>query len=182
MNTSHFLRHLSLAAVSLAVAACGGEAEVEPIEAISSATEQATPLIAQADTTAEGIWAHLREADYQNSWRRWPGTEQLYTGVEPHGMLLTTYVNDLAYDALTNGAATMPEGAIIVKENYMPDRTFAAVTTMYKVRGYNPDHQDWFFAKHDPQGVVDVFGRDPMCQACHSSAPGADYLYTEVAR
>lgn len=61
---------------------------------------------------------------------------------------------------------------MIVKENFLPDSTFAAVTTMYRVAGCNPDHQDWFFAKHDPAGVAETAGRDPMCQACHASAPG----------
>lgn len=186
MSARHRVRHTLLTMGLASAAACGGEPEEEPIEAVQPIVTD-TPVAqpaqgARPDTTAEGIWAFLQEVDYRESWRRWPGTAELYPGVEPHGMLLTTYVNDLAHDALTNGAATMPPGAIIVKENYMPDSTFAAVTTMYKVQGYNPEHQDWFFAKHDPQGMVDVFGREPMCQDCHSTAPGGDYLYNEVPR
>ncbi len=33
----------------------------------------------------------------------------------------------------------MPAGAIVVKENYMPDKKLAAITVMYKVAGYNPE-------------------------------------------
>ncbi len=35
---------------------------------------------------------------------------EYYTGNEPHGMLLTTYLNDLALDALTNAAGEMHVG------------------------------------------------------------------------
>jgi hypothetical protein len=119
---------------------------------------------------------------YRESWRLWPGKPRLYKGTEPHGMLLTTYANDIAQRALARGqVASLPEGSIIVKENYMPDSTFAAATVMYKVRGYNPDHQDWLFAKYDPAGKVDAFGRAPMCQACHQGAKSG-YIYTPVGR
>lgn len=142
----------------------------------------AAPAGVQPDTTADAMWSYLQGANYQQTWRMWPGKDRLYPGVEPHGMLLTTYVNELAYQALAAGSTTLPPGAVIVKENYMPDSTFAAVTTMYKAPGYNPAHQDWFFAKHDPQGVMEVAGRAAMCQACHNSAPGGDYLFTELPR
>jgi hypothetical protein len=93
-------------------------------------------------------------------------------------MLLTTYVNDLARDALTNGAATMPAGAIIVKENYMPDSTLAAVTAMHKVSGYDPANSDWYWAKWGPNGVAEVAGRVQMCAECHGANASADYLLT----
>lgn len=52
-------------------------------------------------------------------------------------MLLTTYANTTAYQALQAGqVADLPPGSIIVKENWMPDSTFDAATVMYKVDGY----------------------------------------------
>jgi hypothetical protein len=135
-----------------------------------------------SDTTAAALWQHLQDQRYRESWRQWPGKAQLYAGTEPHGMLLTTYTNDVAYEALMSGqAADLPDGSIIVKENYMPDSTFAAATVMYKVAGYNPEHQDWLFAKYDPQGTPEDFGRAPMCQACHQQAVSG-YIYTAVQR
>lgn len=135
-----------------------------------------------SDTTAETLWRHLQDERYRENWRLWPGKGQLYSGTEPHGMLLTTYANDVAYEALMNGqAASLPVGSIIVKENYMPDSTFAAATVMSKVAGYNPEHQDWLFAKYDPQGAPEDFGRAPMCQACHQQA-ASGYIYTAVQR
>ena len=137
---------------------------------------------AEPDTTAEALWAHLEAEAYRDNWRLWPGKDRLYTGTEPHGMLLTTYANNTAYQALQAGqVADLPPGSIIVKENWMPDSTFDAATVMYKVDGYNPDHRDWLFAKFDPQGSPDAFGRAPMCQACHQNAESG-YIYTAVQR
>lgn len=63
----------------------------------------------------------------------------------------------------------------------MPDSTFAAATVMYRVEGYNPERQDWLFAKYDGNGAAEAFGRAPMCQACHEQAR-TGYVYTEVTR
>jgi hypothetical protein len=164
------------------MAACAEPANDQPESAgepAEAATEVAQPA---ADTTAAALWSHLQDERYRENWTMWPGKGQLYTGTEPHGMLLTTYANDVAYDALLNGqAASLPAGSIIVKENYMPDSTFAAATVMYKVPGYNPEHQDWLFAKYDPQGAPEDFGRAAMCQACHQQA-ASGYVYTAVQR
>jgi len=131
------------------------------------------------------MWAHIQGVDYTDSWSLWPETEPLYPGNDPHGALLTTYVNEVAEAALMAGQTVLPEGAVVVKENYMPDEQLAAVTVMYKRTGYNPDHSDWFFAKYLPDGSLDqtpngmaMEGRVPGCQACHMAKSDLDYLYT----
>lgn len=143
------------------------------------------PYQAAPDTTGAAIWAYLQAEDYQEDWALYPGTDELYEGTEPHGMLLTTYVNELAAAALEEDADRLPDGAIVVKENYTPNAELAAVTVMYKRAGYNPDHNDWFFSKHLPDGSLDqapngmaLEGRVPGCQACHSAQSEHDYLYT----
>ena len=159
----------------------GGEAESEMGEGemgeaeTGGAMAQAVPL---PDTTAASLWDYLQSVDYRSNWELWPGKGEKYKGQVPHGMLLTTYLNPAALEALTGMAGSMPEGAIIVKENYMPDSTLAAVTTMYKVTGFNPEHNDWFFAKQQPDGTVEVEGRGPGCQACHSQRAENDYIFT----
>jgi hypothetical protein len=141
------------------------------------------------DTTGAALWAHLQEQDYSSEWALWPGKGRLYEGQQPHGMLLTTYLNDVAAKALERGVSSMPAGAIIVKENYMPDKTLAAVTVMFKVPGYNADHSDWFFTKHLADGELDKMpngmameGRLPGCQNCHMAKKDNDYIFTgEIA-
>lgn len=160
-----------LAAAVLAMAACT-PAEQEQAEGTPSM--RAT----MPDTTAASLWAHLRAEDYPANWPLWPGKSELYTGTQPHGMLLTTYVNDAALDALTSKAGTMPAGAIVVKENYMPDSVLAAVTIMYKVAGYNAAFGDWFFVKRLADGTVEAQGRVGGCQGCHTQRADNDYLFT----
>jgi hypothetical protein len=174
----------SLLAVGIVAAAA-----VTAIAATSSRPEHGYPAAwTEPDTTGAAIWAHLEEQDYRANWSLWPGTEPFYKGNQPHGMLLTTYVNDVASRAISGGASLMPNGAIIVKENYMPNRQLAAITVMYKRDGYNGEHHDWFFTKFLPSGEMDrmemngvsmpMEGRLPGCQNCHIAKRDNDYLYT----
>lgn len=165
--------------------ACASEPDASEPAAAPETPPAVEAAYAGPDTSGAAVWAFLGEAGYQSSWALWPDKSELYTGQEPHGMLLTTYLNPAAMEALEAGAAAMPAGAIIVKENYMPDSTLAAVTVMVKVPGYNPDHSDWFFTKHLPDGTLDqgpdgmpMEGRLTGCQNCHAARAANDYIYT----
>ncbi len=169
-----------LALSVLAWTACGGSEDGS--EADDTA---AMPSAPDPDTTGAAMWAHIQGVDYRANWTLWPEKGQFYVGGEPHGMLLTTYMNDVALEALNAQAGSMPDGAIVIKENYMPDSTFAAVTVMYKRSGYNAEHNDWFFTKHLPSGVLDTMpngmdmeGRLAGCQNCHLGVKANDYLFT----
>ena len=130
------------------------------------------------DTTGAALWAYLESSDYRASWELWPGKGELYVGQEPHGALLTTYLNPAAHAAVTGMAGSMPAGAIIVKENYMPDSTLAATTVMYKVEGYDPDHNDWYWVKRLADGTIEVEGRGAGCIACHGAQSANDFVFT----
>ncbi len=172
MTRHTIARYIGLGLITGVLGCYGGERG-------QTAEEQAA---ASPDTTAAAVWAHLTQAGYQQNWPLWPGKGRLYGGQEPHGMLLTTYVNGAAQNAITTKAGSMPAGAIIVKENYMPDSTLAAVTVMYKSRGYNTSHNDWFFVKRLTDGTVEASGRVDGCQACHSARKDNDYLFTSSLR
>ncbi|MDX1661531.1 MAG: cytochrome P460 family protein [Gemmatimonadota bacterium] len=165
--------------------ACAGETTqeeemAETTEPAEAPMEETTPATEGPDTTAQAVYDHLQEANY-DEWALWPDKGELYEGTEPHGMLLTTYVNDLAEDALTNGAAEMPDGAIVVKDNYSPDSTLMAHTVMYKVDGYDANHSDWFWAKYGADGEVQASGRVDSCAECHAQASDQDdYLVTKM--
>ncbi len=130
------------------------------------------------DVSGESLWNALQRQEYARTWSLWPGKPRLYEGREPHGALLTTYVNGPAREAILARRGRMPAGAIVVKENYRPDRTLAAITVMWKVPGYNPDAGDWFWAKYAPDGAVQAQGRVAGCINCHRAAADNDYLYT----
>lgn len=172
-------------AFALVAGACAGE--TAPDEEATDAVEtpgpapatETEPAATGPDTTAEAVLTHIREADYE-SWALWPEKGRLYEGTEPHGMLLTTYLNGPAAEALAEGAAEMPDGAIVVKDNYGPDSTLMAHTVMYKVVGYDADHADWFWAKYGADGTVQASGRVAACAECHAQASARDYLVTRM--
>lgn len=114
---------------------------------------------------------------YKKAFELWPGKGELYPGTEPHGSLLTTYVNKVAMESIQKKHG-MANNSIIVKENYTPDRKLAAVTVMYKVKGYNPPGGDWFWVKYDPNFDILSEGTVKGCLGCHGSAKSNDYIFT----
>jgi hypothetical protein len=140
---------------------------------------------------AEALWAELESA-------RLVGDNSMYShfyqGIEPHGFVLEVFDSDL-----TVGEHT---GRVVVKRNYGPEGVLpedvsinpsghlAAITVMYKREaGYDEDNQNWFWAKFLPNGDLDknpkdmqlagrvAKGADVGCIACHSAAPGEDYIF-----
>ncbi|MFP3870443.1 MAG: cytochrome P460 family protein [Syntrophobacteria bacterium] len=109
----------------------------------------------------------------------WPGHEGLYQGQSPHGAYLKLYANSIALKAAREGKREMPNGAILVKENYGRDKTtLMAVTPMYKAQGYDPAAGDWFWAKYGPNGEVMKAGKVKGCINCHSVVQAKDWRFT----
>lgn len=145
----------------------------------------AIPAIVQAMShekppAAEGkaLYEYITQTSPYQQWSMWPGKEKLYPGTEPHGALLTTYVNDVALKGFKKWNGGLPDGAIIVKENYMPDKKLAAVTVMYKKAGFNPQAGDFFWLKYTPDGKIEAEGKVEMCIGCHRAAQKGDFLFT----
>lgn len=161
---------LGLGTAALAVAACSPSDGDPPRE------EELQ--ISEPDTTAEALWSHVHAARYAEDWELWPGKDRFYEGTEPHGVLLTTYLNETAHEAIENAAGTMPPGAVVVKENFTPDSTLASITVMYKESGYDPEHNDWFYLKRMADGSVAASGRVDGCRSCHAQGADNDYLMT----
>jgi mono/diheme cytochrome c family protein len=143
-----------------------------------SRQQQTTPT--DDATHAEEIWQQLQEAGYQESWSTVPGKGKLYAGQPPHGALLTTYLNAPALSAAELTPGELPEGAILVKENYNADEELTAVTVMEKRPGYAPEYGDWFWARYAPDGMVQASGQVASCLACHGAVRSNDYIFTFV--
>lgn len=128
--------------------------------------------------TGAALWDLLKQMDYAKKWKMWPGKSSFYPGKEPHGALLTTYINIPAFMAIAGKKGMLPQGAIIVKENYFPDKKLSAITVMFKVQGYNPEGGDWFWAKYAPDGKIEAEGKVEMCINCHGTKKDNDYIMT----
>lgn len=160
------------------VAACGAETPEPETTPTDEPAPAVTQVSASPDANADAVWQHLQSQAYRDNWDLWPDRGELYTGQEPHGMLLTTYVNDIASRALAAGVQAMPAGAIIVKENYMPDSTFAAATVMYKSPGFDAENNDWWWLKRLADGTVEASGKGAGCINCHKGMQANDYIWT----
>lgn len=111
-------------------------------------------------------------------WSLWPGKGRFYKGTPPHGAYLITHVNPAALEAIQGKAGSLPDGAMVVKENYTPDKKLASVTVMYKRQGYNPGEGDYFWLKYAPDGTVQAEGKVKSCIQCHSLRRTNDFLYS----
>lgn len=130
----------------------------------------------------EEFLEYITEVNPYHEWALWPGTEKFYEGTEPHGIRLTTYVNEKALSGIEQGMLEegMPYGSIIVKENYSADEELINVTSMYKKHGFNPEGGDWFWIVHTPDKQVADAGRIGMCMECHGQVKHRDYLFIEA--
>lgn len=160
-----------------------------------SAAEIKPPFSGEANVNyALGLWKKLAED-------RLVGPASIitypYEGTPPHGKVLEYLETEVTYEGHT--------GLVIVKKNYggdaepeelehavLEDRLghLGAVTVMFRREdGYDPDHQNWFWAKYKPDGSLDTNpkgmklagrvakGKDMGCIACHQGADGGDYIF-----
>ncbi|HWR05052.1 MAG TPA: cytochrome P460 family protein [Humidesulfovibrio sp.] len=127
---------------------------------------------------AEGaaLLMHITKTDPYVKWDLMPGTTRMRQGMEPHGALQNVYVNKLALKAITGKAGMLPDGAIIVKENYTKDGKLAAVTVMNKKKGYNPDAGDYLWLKFTPDMKIQAQGKADPCIKCHAKAKDNDWV------
>ena len=130
------------------------------------------------------LWDWLQSAQYKN-WAPVPGKSgDAYPGESPHGAFLKMYLNRTAAGDTKN----LPTGSILIKENYGKDKkTLMAVTIMYRSKGYDPEHGDWYWVKYMPDGTVAkaplekgsmrLAGKVKGCIMCHSGADGKDFAF-----
>lgn len=139
---------------------------------------------APASTFESKFWDWLKRVEYHN-WAPGPGKPtEAYPGQSPHGKFVKTYLNRTA----AGNSKTLPDGSIIIKENFGPDgKTLMAVTVMYKAKGFNPEGNDWYWVKYTPDGSVartpaekgnmPISGKFASCIECHAGADGNDFSF-----
>ena len=127
---------------------------------------------------ATDFWSYIQNENPYEKWNQWPGMKGMYEGQSPHGEYLKLYLNEKAYQAATTGGE-MPDGAILVKENYNKEKELVAITPMYRTQGYNPDAGDWFWTKYGDNGKVMASGKVQSCIDCHAKVKNQDWLFTK---
>ena len=153
---------------------CGGYAAYAIHDTMTDGTKIVDP-----GADASRLYTHImRPTPYSKTWSLMPGEKKMQSSGDPHGSFMTCYVNDKALKSIKNKKG-MSDGSIIVSENYGPDKKLESLTVMYKIKGYNPEAGDWFWAKYGPDnGYVLASGKANECVNCHSSKKDNDYLHT----
>lgn len=120
---------------------------------------------------------HITVHKPYKEWATWPGMEEMHKGTEPHGSFHTTYVNKIALDSIPKGKG-MANNAIIIKENYAPNKNLMSVSVMYKVKDYNSESANWFWANYDAKFNILEEGKVKSCLGCHSTVKDNDYIFS----
>lgn len=125
----------------------------------------------------------------------WKLHTDVYRGQSPHGKFVRLYSTWVTVDGRSH--------PLIIKDNYAgrgvsaeavgADRTkwLRSVTIMLqREEGYDPDHDDWYWAKYAPDGSIETNpagvklvgrvakGTTRGCISCHDLADGEDYLFS----
>jgi len=153
-----------LACIVLALVAC------------AKAQEPKLPPLTSPEISGDRLWKRITEETDFDTYSFWPGHEGMRAGQSPHGKFHEVYINATLAGSLPLPGKVVPDGGIIVKENFSVDKKPAGLTVMVKVRGYNPEHADWFWAKFDPGGKVLAEGKVKECIECHEGVKDNDYV------
>lgn len=118
-----------------------------------------------------------------------------YQTPPPHGHMVEVLEGDISVDGRKD--------LVIVKKNFgktknetrqeiadNPDAFMTSITVMFRREaGYDEDNKNWFWAKYMPDGELMknpkgmalagrvAKGAKVACIACHSAAPGGDYVF-----
>jgi hypothetical protein len=152
-------------------------ANAEKVEKPPAKAEAVSPG-PKVPASGAALWDFLKKEEYEKNWKIWPGTAAFHHGTQPHGILLTTYVNPIALKAIAAKKGMLPYGSIIVTENYSTEKWLESLTVMYKIKGYNPGDNDWFWAKYGPEGTIAAEGKLNSCEDCHYQKKSNDYIWT----
>lgn len=139
--------------------ACGGPQQEQAVEE----DEGAGLPVTDPEQYAINLWKS--DITWYGTWGIMPGTEEMAPSQgNPHGMYGTVYGNKLANAAATGDVGRMPEGAIIVRENYNKEQQLLRITSMSKTNG------EWFWAVYNPDGTVELAGDLDICLECHGES------------
>jgi hypothetical protein len=123
---------------------------------------------------AEEFWTYITKTSPYKDWKFWDDHSGMQPGAAPHGPFHKVFVNDVLYEA---DSIPVPYGSIQVKESFDSEKKLTAITVMYKVKDYNPEGGDWYWARFGTEGEGGPEGKLAMCIGCHKAKAGNDYIF-----
>jgi hypothetical protein len=134
------------------------------------------PALAAGDmpgADAAALWKYISQTSPYQKWGQFAELKGMRSSKAVHGTNVQIWANKPALEAKK---APLPDGSIIVKEGMGDDHKVNVVVVMYKVKGFNPEAGDWFWAKYDPDGKVGAGGKIQACISCHGGKTQNDYV------
>lgn len=140
------------------------------------------PMMVEPSADTKAVWDKI--SGYQ-SWPTFPESGTPTMSESHMKMFVLAHHNDVVAKAITDKTIPLPDGSIIVKDNFMKadDKMPMAVTVMSKQGG------QWYWIEASPDGKVivdDMVDKGKplegtevkMCVGCHSSWKDNDYVGT----
>jgi len=139
----------------------------------------AVPDVPAPMPTGASLFTLISQTDPYQQWGQFPDRQGTLPSALPHGPMSRVWINGQVETALTNFTGQLPDGSIIVKENVGSSSqvTEAALTVMWKVAGFDPANNDWFWANMTPDGQIVAEGKVPSCTACHGGVRNNDFVF-----
>ena len=176
--TIPFAFALSLAAL----AACSSTSSSPAAGSGDGGSEDAMPMMKTSAPSADTQALWTKTSSYK-TWPKFAENSTLKLSSSHMGNYVVTFHNDVVSSAIAGKTLPLPDGAIIVKENYAhaSDPMPMALTVMSKQGG------KWYWVEEmaDGSAVVDDAMGNPlegysvaMCVGCHSTQSANDEVYT----
>jgi hypothetical protein len=137
---------------------------------------------AEPSAESKALWTKIQG---YSSWAKFSENQTPVASKSHMDMYVVTHHNDIVADAITNNTLPLPDGSILVKDNFpSADATMPmAVTVMSKEGG------EWYWLEATPDGkvVIDSMmdkgkpleGKGVMmCVGCHDGAKDNDQVFT----
>jgi hypothetical protein len=134
------------------------------------------PALAAGDmpgADAAALWKYITQTSPYKKWGQFPDKMGVQSSKAVHGTNVQIWANQ---PVLTAKQVPLPDGSIIVKEGMGDDKKANVVVVMYKIKGFNPEAGDWFWAKYDLDGKVGAAGKVAPCISCHGAKAANDYV------
>ena len=140
---------------------------------------------------ADTLWRFIvRPQSPYTKWDTLPAgnAERRPADEQVHGPNPKVYANPTAMQ----DPAAPPHGSILVIEDYADSgKTRNSISIMYRVKGTDPEHNDWYWMRYLPDGSLatadaasgakPIVGKVKSCIDCHENAWGKDLVFTNDA-
>ncbi len=146
------------------------------ISCSNKAEEPYLEPLQKSEVSGNAIWNRITVESSFKNYSEWPKDSGLQPGQSPHGVWHRVFANNSLFDALPVADSTAPEGSLIVKENFDSSKKLGSITVMAKVKGYDPESGDWYWAMFDPEGKVLKEGSPGGCISCHAGMRSNDFV------